>query len=197
MVRDEAPEPEHIRPWKKAKWHLFTDHLARAEMVIPQVVTIKKLDKMTDRLYDVLQGALDKACPLQPPAGLVKSNKWFTEELGKVRKNVRKLYSKMKRTKKEGDKKRFHAAKKLYQKKCAAAKTRSWRYFVETTPNESKMAVLNKIIQNKARNSVYTLQKPNGEDTEPGLETLKLLACLLYTSPSPRDLSTSRMPSSA
>ena len=28
-------------------------------------------------------------------------------------------------------------------------------------------------------------------------QTLKMQACLLYTSPSPRDLSTSRMPSSA
>ena len=30
-----------------------------------------------------------------------------------------------------------------------------------------------------------------------GKESLKLRDCLLYTSPSPRDLSTSRMPSSA
>ena len=33
--------------------------------------------------------------------------------------------------------------------------------------------------------------------TERTLSTKKLISCLLYTSPSPRDLSTSRMPSSA
>ena len=31
----------------------------------------------------------------------------------------------------------------------------------------------------------------------PGVSNLEFLSCLLYTSPSPRDLSTSRMPSSA
>ena len=34
-------------------------------------------------------------------------------------------------------------------------------------------------------------------DIEPGLEDTEDIDCLLYTSPSPRDLSTSRMPSSA
>ena len=38
------------------------------------------------------------------------------------------------------------------------------------------MAVLNKIIQKKASNSIHTLQQDDGTDTEPGLETLKLLA---------------------
>ena len=33
--------------------------------------------------------------------------------------------------------------------------------------------------------------------TASGIEAAVLMACLLYTSPSPRDLSTSRMPSSA
>ena len=45
------------------------------------------------------------------------------------------------------------------------------------------------------------LDLPARERTSPVLETYgqcePLLACLLYTSPSPRDLSTSRMPSSA
>ena len=38
-----------------------------------------------------------------------------------------------------------------------------------------------------------------GEDIAKGLsvDTMKYVHCLLYTSPSPRDLSTSRMPSSA
>ena len=35
------------------------------------------------------------------------------------------------------------------------------------------------------------------ENLEKGLEALEKECCLLYTSPSPRDLSTSRMPSSA
>ena len=36
-----------------------------------------------------------------------------------------------------------------------------------------------------------------GRVPQEALDTIKAKACLLYTSPSPRDLSTSRMPSSA
>ena len=38
------------------------------------------------------------------------------------------------------------------------------------------MAILNKIIQSKVSKAVNTLQKEDGTNTEPGLETLKLLA---------------------
>ena len=45
---------------------------------------------------------------------------------------------------------------------------------------------------NRGKRSVALDQK-----TEMGKEATRRLICLLYTSPSPRDLSTSRMPSSA
>ena len=52
-----------------------------------------------------------------------------------------------------------------------------------------------------AINSHFKLskQKPKfkGLLTTGNIESKKVYACLLYTSPSPRDLSTSRMPSSA
>ena len=41
---------------------------------------------------------------------------------------------------------------------------------------------------------VEPLNLPNTDDIQ---ERIQLMNCLLYTSPSPRDLSTSRMPSSA
>ena len=50
--------------------------------------------------------------------------------------------------------------------------------------------------QNQDTSSVATLEKPKVK--KPSLYRVILLNdCLLYTSPSPRDLSTSRMPSSA
>ena len=44
------------------------------------------------------------------------------------------------------------------------------------------------------RGKIVTLIGPNGSGKS---TTAKIILCLLYTSPSPRDLSTSRMPSSA
>ena len=69
----------------------------------------------------------------------------------------------------------YKAEQKRFKKRCAKAKLKAWRYFVETTPDESRMAVLNKIIQGKSQKTINTLQKPDGTDTEPGLPTLQLL----------------------
>ena len=66
--------------------------------------------------------------------------------------------------------------KQRYKKKCLIAKRDSWRRFIETTPNESRMAVLNKIVQGKSAAKLNTLVDGDGNRTEPGAETLRLLA---------------------
>ena len=49
-------------------------------------------------------------------------------------------------------------------------------------------------INRNEMEALYAFGCPNLKAT---VERLRMVACLLYTSPSPRDLSTSRMPSSA
>ena len=50
--------------------------------------------------------------------------------------------------------------------------------------------------KDKSKDVTLIIQSPGGE-IEPAYQISKVCNCLLYTSPSPRDLSTSRMPSSA
>ena len=52
-----------------------------------------------------------------------------------------------------------------------------------------------KTVENVSRSRVVLA--PKGLSSEQLLESTRPMTCLLYTSPSPRDLSTSRMPSSA
>ena len=51
----------------------------------------------------------------------------------------------------------------------------------------------------KFRSSMLTFDREDGKTMclRPDLTVASCISCLLYTSPSPRDLSTSRMPSSA
>ena len=55
-----------------------------------------------------------------------------------------------------------------------------------------------KILLDNAQNKLNTAQSINEEILDQAKkDSDRLIICLLYTSPSPRDLSTSRMPSSA
>ena len=56
--------------------------------------------------------------------------------------------------------------------------------------------ILGPNIRNKKISFLGVTFKPNTDDMRDS-SSLKMIPCLLYTSPSPRDLSTSRMPSSA
>ena len=47
--------------------------------------------------------------------------------------------------------------------------------FIETTPNEAKMAVLTRIARRRDKQVINTLTKPNGQLSEPGTETIKML----------------------
>ena len=59
------------------------------------------------------------------------------------------------------------------------------------------LVALAAVINYIDRNALGVLWPFMGNDIYPEKNADELKACLLYTSPSPRDLSTSRMPSSA
>eukprot|EP00831_Metopus_contortus_P061079 TRINITY_DN52953_c0_g1_i1.p2 TRINITY_DN52953_c0_g1~~TRINITY_DN52953_c0_g1_i1.p2 ORF type:complete len:120 (+),score=44.65 TRINITY_DN52953_c0_g1_i1:123-482(+) len=70
---------------------------------------------------------------------------------------------------------------------------------------KSKVEDTERLIEEKKEKSseeakpvpAKSVKKDNSKDDNPASQTEQHLGCLLYTSPSPRDLSTSRMPSSA
>ena len=61
----EAPQDhlQLIRPWSKANWEDFTNKLAVADYRVPADISMKKLDRLVDRLYTLISAALDSACP--------------------------------------------------------------------------------------------------------------------------------------
>jgi len=67
----------------------------------------------------------------------------------------------------------------------------------ETLDSDPTAAVALVRIAEEAGQRTSPLLPRRGGDERVSEETLLLFDCLLYTSPSPRDLSTSRMPSSA
>ena len=48
-----------VRPWSKTDWAVFSDELKRADYRVPAVMSMKKLDRLTDRMYEIIDIALD------------------------------------------------------------------------------------------------------------------------------------------
>ena len=75
-----------------------------------------------------------------------------------------------------------------------------WSHHNSMSFSPMQLSISEKVVSNPrlAGGSLQTLQLPPPPKTDNPYPPLLLLhSCLLYTSPSPRDLSTSRMPSSA
>ena len=73
----------------------------------------------------------------------------------------------------------------------------TWAYFgihEKLNQHSTKIELMQKDLE---QNSEFRIKYPRGELGQSAGEAELFMICLLYTSPSPRDLSTSRMPSSA
>ena len=171
-----APEPtQMIRPWKRANWTRFRRILANHKFHFPVVMTIKKLDSAVASLYNILNYALDKSCPLRPVKTDDSSLKWWNSKLSKETKKLNKQYKIAKRCRSLTETVKLKIMKQKFKKLCKKEKRNSWRRYIFNLKDNNRMAALAKTLQKKERNKLHTLRKPDGTMTEPGQETLDLL----------------------
>ena len=171
----DIPPPPLIRPWLKAKWEIFTEHIRQYEFHIPENFTAYKTDKLLSRWYEVINDALDKACPLRPARLLPDEKDWYNNDHKFLNNRTKRKYKAYRRFPVASKRKAFVKAKRSYHKACQRGKKNSWRLFVESTSNETNMAKLFRIAQRRDRRSINTLRKPDGSLTEPGIETIQTL----------------------
>ena len=160
LEADLAPARE-VRPWQKADWRIFTDSLDK-QRVLPERMTCKKLDREVDRMYDDLNIALDAACPVYTVSHKRKKADWYTEEIASLHVRVRKQFKKAMDTGVEEEKEKYEILRKKFRRRCRRSKTRSWRKFVDETPDQNKMAVLSRIALHKDRQSLSVLNNGMG-----------------------------------
>ena len=141
----------------------------------PEVFTEKKVDRMAARFTEVVRASLEVACPLKEASKGKKKSDWFTEDLRLYAIKVRRQFSNAKRIRSPLEQMKYKKMQKKYKLMCRRAKSKSWRVFIDSTPDETKMAAVNKIIQGKNTNTISTFINDDGSSTEPGDETLNLL----------------------
>ena len=66
-------------------------------------MSMKKLDRLVERMYEIIEKALNRACPMKTVTSKVKQNKWATEKHTDLKKEVTAMYMKAKQSKSEQD----------------------------------------------------------------------------------------------
>ena len=131
---DSHPPVEYIRPWRQAKWKLFTENLVNTTIEVPDSFSAKDVDDMLEATEAALNASLDLACPKKEAKASWKKNHWYTEDLREFSKKVRRQYSTAKRIKSAYEMSKYKKLQRKYRIKCRRAKRKSWRLFIETTP---------------------------------------------------------------
>ena len=177
MFKYKQPAPKNalIRPWSKADWTKFSQALRDADYRLPHNMSMKKLDRTVQRMYDVLERALDTACPKITVNNTVRKNHWATQEHEAIKAQVSKLYQTAKKSGREADWQVYRTADREFKKKCNRDRNKAWREYKESLLTTKDTAALVKLAQRNERRDINVLTRTDGSVTNPGKETIDLL----------------------
>ena len=99
-LREAECATEERRLWDNIDWREFQEEIGKYDLYHPAKVNEKKLDKMVDSLYKVINKALDKVSPKRKVKTVNRDFFWYTEELKDLKKKVNRLYIRYLRTRK-------------------------------------------------------------------------------------------------
>ena len=174
-VAEETRHPQRIRPWSKADWTKFSYILKQAEYRVPEGMSMKKLDRLVERLYVILEEALDAACPTVEIIPKVGKDHWSTEKHSVKKQKVTAAYRAAKASKREEDWKHYKQLDKEFKAVCKKDKNKAWRQYKEGLQKTKDMATLARLAQREDRREINTLTKADGTVTDPGKDTIDLL----------------------
>ena len=169
------PNPTMSRPWNRADWTTFSRILSSTNYGIPEVMSMKKLDKLVERTYSALERALDASCPKIEVNCTAGKSHWANEKHDREKEKVSSLYKRAKTTKSSKLWEEYRMADKNFKKMCRIDKNRAWRRYKESIQTEKEMASLAKAAQWEERRDINVLTKADGSSTDPGSETIDLL----------------------
>lgn len=173
---DTQDEPQFHRNWDKCNWNHFKRSLDKETWYIPKIINEKKLDKLVSNMYEKLNYAINLACPLVPSTkSTADKSDWFASELKAQEKLVARKYQLFKNNPNTSNSIIYKKEHALFKKNIRKAKNKAWNKFITKTDDTKKMAFLSKIMQKKENNKLASLIKPDGNLSQPGLDTLKVL----------------------
>ena len=172
--------PSH-RPWYKANWSLLVDILASHQFKLEEQTSQATLDTQVEKLYECINNALNKACPMTKPKYITPTyNSWYTKQHKQLRHRVSKLYTRFKNIADDSPQKAiakldYKKLQKTYNKACTTARKDAERKYIKHISSITEASQLYKKSTNFSQVSIGTLIDKQGKETTPGRDTLRAL----------------------
>ena len=147
----------------------------------PTYVNSGVLDTLVDKLYQNINSALDKTCPMAPASKILQSNPWFTQALKVKRKEVFALLDKYRASKTTEALDRYKQKLKSYKKHCDKARKKYRATYKEKLGSTKDMAAYVESLSRQRTPQIGTIKRADGSYTLPGVETLQALADIHFT----------------
>ncbi|XP_020297157.1 uncharacterized protein LOC109861770 [Pseudomyrmex gracilis] len=160
---------------QKTNWEGFrADLKAQLAMASTSFGTKNNLENVADFLKNAIINAFKLNCSPKPRNPVNKIH-WWNKELGKLRLETRKKFSKATRTGLAVHWEVFRSSQREYSKEIKKSKCKSWRCFCESIESAPEASRLYRIFSLDHRPQLGCLKLPTGNITEEATDTLKHL----------------------
>ena len=162
-----------VRPWKMAKWKILTKRIDDHDFHTPEQLSTRKVDKLLKRWYDVINTALNKACPKHPARLSPIEREWYGKQHRFLKNRAKRKYLAHRRSTCPKKRKAFVRAKRAYNRACIRGKRESSSRKPRTSQTWPSSSKLRNVEIKEPSIPLYI--KADGSLTDPGAETIAML----------------------
>ena len=168
-------KPNLRRPVTKTNWEDFKEELNNTKWDPPLTWNQDTIDKATQQLeHDILR-AFNKACPMREIKPRKTHLKWWTQDLTNLRKEVRILGQKARRSNDSVSWELYRGKRNQYKYMIRRAKLDSWNNYLAKAESTKELSIINKIIYKNENRKLGLLKNPQGHCSGNPLDSIKLL----------------------
>ncbi len=168
----------HQRNLNKGDWLPFQKHLEERDWHPPPRWHQEVLNDKLEDMYKDVEKALNISHPLHKVRNRVRLPDWWNDELKEAKAKVRRLLSCFRLNRREDSFQLLKRARRDYSNLLRRTKRKSWQTFCNDAMDVKRVALLNKIVQNRERKEVGLIKPSDGSFCMTPEESLN---CLLDT----------------
>ena len=153
------------RPVAKTNWDIFTEELNKSKSTPPEIWNKETIDAVSQVIERDITRAFNRACPIREIRPQRTHLKWWTQELTTLRKEVRILGQKARRTNDLVSWETYRGKRNVYKYAIRKAKTTGWAKFLAKAESAKEVSIINKIVYKSENRKLGLLKNSRGQCT--------------------------------